>query len=127
VALTWLQGLGDFRAPALLHLAELPVFLTLLWLLAAQWGLVGAAVAWLSRMSLDAICLFALCRRQRGDWPWRFWLAGSVLGLAPFLLSDWHSAAGRLTAWFIVMLGATLAAWRTQPWLARNLLARGAG
>jgi O-antigen/teichoic acid export membrane protein len=126
VALTWLHGTGDFRAPALLHLAEMPIFLLLLWLLAAQWGLVGAAVAWLSRMSLDAICLFALCRRQRGDWPWRFWLAGGVLGLAPFLLSDWHSCAGRLTVWIVVMLAAGLAAWRAQPWLARNLLARGA-
>lgn len=65
VPLTWLHGAGRFRAPALLHCAELPLFLAALWLLTQQWGLTGAALAWLGRMIADAAALFWLCRRER--------------------------------------------------------------
>lgn len=65
VPLTWLHGAGRFRAPALLHCAELPLFLLALWLLTAQWGLMGAALAWLLRMVGDAAALFWLCRLER--------------------------------------------------------------
>lgn len=65
VPLTWLHGTGRFRAPALLHCAELPLFLLALWLFSAQWGLMGAAMAWLLRMVADAAALFALCRLDR--------------------------------------------------------------
>jgi len=65
VPLTWLHGAGRFRAPALLHCAELPLFLAALWLLTQQWGLIGAALAWLGRMVADAAALFWLCRLER--------------------------------------------------------------
>lgn len=118
VALTWLHGRGDFRSPALLHLVELPVFIALLWLLTAQWGLLGAALAWLSRMSLDTICMFAMCGAQRDAWPWRPWLLGSLLSLSPFLLSGWDSTAGRLLVWLVVLGTAVAVVWRIRPWRA---------
>ncbi|WP_457445540.1 flippase [Roseateles sp. P5_E4] len=65
VPLTWLHGAGRFRAPALLHCAELPLFLLALWLLSARWGLMGAATAWLLRMVGDAAAMFWLCRLER--------------------------------------------------------------
>lgn len=65
VPLTWLHGTGRFRAPALLHCAELPLFLLALWLLSTRWGPMGAAVAWLLRMTGDAGALFWLCRLDR--------------------------------------------------------------
>jgi len=111
VALAWLHGAGNFRAPALLHLAEFPVFMGLLWLLCARWGLEGAAIAWLSRMSLDAICLFALCRLQRGGWPVRAWMGGGLLGLVPFLFSGWGSGGGRLLVWSLVSLTVVGVVW----------------
>lgn len=63
--LTWLHGAGQFRAPALLHCAELPLFLLALWLLSARFGLLGAALAWLIRMCADAALLFLIVRWQR--------------------------------------------------------------
>ncbi|MDR7271857.1 O-antigen/teichoic acid export membrane protein [Pelomonas saccharophila] len=65
VPLTWLHGAGRFRAPALLHCAELPLFLAALWLLTVHWGLMGAALAWLGRMVVDAAALFWLCGQAR--------------------------------------------------------------
>lgn len=65
VPLTWLHGAGQFRAPALLHCAELPLFLLALWLLSARFGLLGAALAWLIRMCADAALLFLIVRWQR--------------------------------------------------------------
>jgi O-antigen/teichoic acid export membrane protein len=65
VPLTWLHGAGRFRAPALLHCAELPLFLLALWLFTSHWGLIGAAMAWLLRMAADAAALFWLCRLER--------------------------------------------------------------
>jgi O-antigen/teichoic acid export membrane protein len=65
VPLTWLHGAGRFRIPALLHCMELPLFLMALWLLIPMWGLIGAAIAWLGRMLVDAAALFWLCRLER--------------------------------------------------------------
>lgn len=65
VPLTWLHGAGHFRTPALLHCFELPLFLLALWLFSNHWGLLGAALAWLLRMSVDAALLFLLVRRER--------------------------------------------------------------
>lgn len=65
VPLTWLHGAGHFRAPALLHCIELPLFLMALWGLCRHGGLLGAALAWLLRISADAALLFWLVRRER--------------------------------------------------------------
>ena len=47
---------------AKLHLAELPFFLIILFVLVGQYGVVGAAVAWVLRITFDAVGLtwFAL-------------------------------------------------------------------
>jgi O-antigen/teichoic acid export membrane protein len=121
VPLTWLHGMGRFRAPALLQLAEFPLFMGLLWLLCARWGLVGAAVAWLARMTLDAMCLFFMCRLQRGGWPSRAWMAAGLMGLAPFLLSGWDPLGGRLLVWTLVLLMVLGAAWRRRGTLLERL------
>lgn len=65
VPLTWLQGAGHFRAPALLHCFELPLFLLALWVFSTRWGLLGASLAWLLRMICDAVLLFLLVKRER--------------------------------------------------------------
>lgn len=62
VPLTWLQAAGRSRAPALLHCIELPFFLLALWLLSSHWGVIGAALAWFARVSIDAAALFWLCK-----------------------------------------------------------------
>ncbi|MFH7042856.1 flippase [Paucibacter sp. JuS9] len=67
VPLTWLHGAGQYRAPALLHSAELPLFLLALWVFTTHWGVMGAALAWLLRMVTDSAALFWLCRRARRE------------------------------------------------------------
>lgn len=86
---TLIQAAGRPRDMALLHLAELPVFLALLWVLTARWGIVGTALAASLRLGLDALAIFALARRGglAGAWRWGeaalpAVLAIAVLGLA---------------------------------------------
>ncbi len=54
-----LQGAGRADVPAKLHVIEVPLYLGTLWLLLGRFGLVGAAAAWLARMLVDALALFA--------------------------------------------------------------------
>jgi len=61
-----IQGIGRPDTTAKLHLLELPVYLTTLWWLVHMWGIVGAAVAWLGRVALDALLLFIVAERSLG-------------------------------------------------------------
>lgn len=123
VALAWLHAAGRFRAPALLQLAELPLFMALLWGLSSRWGLQGAALAWLSRMTLDAICLFVMCRLERARWPARRWIVAGLLGLSPFLLAAWAPLAGRVGAWCLALAAVLgLAWWRRGALLGRAVV-----
>ncbi len=59
----WLHAQGRFRATALLHMIELPLYIGLLMLLLARLGVVGAAIAWTARVALDSAALVWLARR----------------------------------------------------------------
>ncbi len=59
VPFTFLQGIGRPDIPAKFHLAEIPVYLLILWPLIRSWGIEGAAVAWGIRVALDTTLLFA--------------------------------------------------------------------
>lgn len=61
--LTALHSRGRARPVALLHVAELPLYLAGLTLLVRSFGLVGAAWAWTLRSVVDCACLFLLARR----------------------------------------------------------------
>jgi O-antigen/teichoic acid export membrane protein len=71
VPYTFVQGIGRPDIAAKLHLVELPIYLAALVWFTKTYGIVGAAIAWTLRMTLDAILLFAitrgfLSRRGRG-------------------------------------------------------------
>jgi len=53
-----LQGVGRPDIPAKFHLLELPLYLGMAWGLISHWGIVGAAIAWVLRVVLDALLLF---------------------------------------------------------------------
>jgi O-antigen/teichoic acid export membrane protein len=57
------QGASRPDLTAKLHLVELPLYLLVLWALIKGFGLEGAALAWVLRVSLDASVLFYLARR----------------------------------------------------------------
>jgi O-antigen/teichoic acid export membrane protein len=64
VALTLVQGSGRPDLGARLHLVELPLYLAAVWLLIRSHGIEGAAIAWLGRVTVDAVALFFLAARQ---------------------------------------------------------------
>ena len=53
----FIQATGRSDIPAKLHIIELPIYLTLLWFLTMNFGLMGAAIAWLSRVVADFFVL----------------------------------------------------------------------
>jgi O-antigen/teichoic acid export membrane protein len=53
-----LQSLERPDLSAKIHLVELPVYLAGLFYLTNRWGALGAASAWLLRVSFDSICMF---------------------------------------------------------------------
>jgi O-antigen/teichoic acid export membrane protein len=66
VPFTLLHARGNPRLTALFHLAELLLYFLALWILSAQFGLVGAALAWLARVLLDWFLLHVAVRRLYG-------------------------------------------------------------
>jgi O-antigen/teichoic acid export membrane protein len=63
VPFAFLQGVGRPDLTAKLHLAELPLYLILLWWLIGTRGIEGAAIAWVARVTVDTLILFGLARR----------------------------------------------------------------
>jgi len=57
-----LQSHGRADLNAKVHLIELPVYLLMLWLSITHWGIIGAALAWVVRISADTLALFMLGR-----------------------------------------------------------------
>ena len=57
------QAAGRADVTAKLHLVELPLYLTALWWLIAQFGIEGVAMAWVARVTFDTIVLFILANR----------------------------------------------------------------
>lgn len=58
VPFTAIQSSGHSKKTALIHLAEFPFFLLLLMWLVNVYGPLGAALAWLLRMSVDTVLMF---------------------------------------------------------------------
>jgi O-antigen/teichoic acid export membrane protein len=58
-----LQSAGRADIPAKLHTLEVPLYLAALWFLVGRVGLVGAAIAWLLRMLVDTLALYAAVPR----------------------------------------------------------------
>lgn len=57
-----IQSAGRPDLTAKVHLAELPLFLLLAWWLTSSYGIMGAAGAWVLRVSADALVMFAMSR-----------------------------------------------------------------
>jgi len=58
-----IQGSGRPDLTGKLHIAEIPVYLAGLWWLVSLNGIVGAAMAWLIRIVLDAVIMFVMAIR----------------------------------------------------------------
>lgn len=62
-ALTLINGLGRPDITGKFHLAELPIYVLMMWLLMPRFGLLGAALAWSLRTIGDTVILLATCPR----------------------------------------------------------------
>lgn len=60
IPFTVVQSSGRSDITALIHSIELPFFLILLWWLTSTYGAIGAAYAWLIRVLLDSVVMFAV-------------------------------------------------------------------
>lgn len=63
VAATLVQGVGRPDLSAKLHLLELPVYLPVLWWAIQHHGILGAAIVWTGRVTVDAALLFWISSR----------------------------------------------------------------
>ena len=113
-ALTLVHARGRPDISGKFHLAELPVYAVLLWLLLPRWGIVGAAWAWTLRASLDAVLLLAACPALlRESAPAVRRVATWLLALLPLLagVAMVESAAVRAT-----VCGAAIVVWSVVAW-----------
>jgi O-antigen/teichoic acid export membrane protein len=91
-----LEGIGRPDLPAKFYLIELPVSIAITWILVSQWGIVGGAVAWSFRVTLDAvlifIAVFKVCgfslRVMAGNNLIRSILALSMLGILLYFVKS---------------------------------------
>jgi O-antigen/teichoic acid export membrane protein len=109
-----IQAAGQPRVMALLHVAELPVFVAVLYGLTVQFGIVGTALAAALRNGLDAIAVLVLARRDVAPGPiaWRrallpAALAAALLGTA-LLPQNWPQTLALL---LVGLLGFGFFAW----------------
>jgi len=116
VPFTLIQSAGAARLTALIHIAEFPFFIALLWLLTMHYGAFGAACAWLARIVVDTALMFEVCRRLL-RWPLaailnppRLTLA--VLAAAAFAGMALPSPAWK-AAWLLLCTVAALVALRS--------------
>lgn len=84
VPFTLIQSFGQPRLVALVHSAELPVFILLLWWFTSTYGVIGAAIAWLIRMVIDSALMFYFTAELLNQPKWYFW---NKSFLTMFLLS----------------------------------------
>jgi O-antigen/teichoic acid export membrane protein len=59
---TFLEASGRPDVPAKCHLFELVIHLPVAWMLVGKWGIVGAAIAWTLRVTLDTLLLLVAAR-----------------------------------------------------------------
>jgi len=78
-----IQARGRADQTAILHLLELPLFLGAIYLLAREWGVAGAAIAWTLRILVDFVALLWLSRPRSA--PAASWSTRGVVALIVIL------------------------------------------
>ncbi|MCV2423099.1 flippase [Paucibacter sp. DJ2R-2] len=79
---TVLQGRGQARTTALIHVAEVLPFLILLAVLTHYFGIYGAAAAWLVRATVDTALMFYFCQQKLDFGPELFFTRQTIAVLA---------------------------------------------
>ncbi|QWA29930.1 flippase [Pseudomonas sp. RC3H12] len=110
VPLTLLQGTGSARAVALLQVIEIPIFLGVLWGLTLNFGVLGAAYAWVVRAVFDtAFMMYLACTKLDAPFMGRLTMvfAGVIVLLGVYsVVKDWGIAERLLVIGFVGVLSA---------------------
>jgi len=105
---------GDPRWMALLHLAEAPVFIALMFALTQRFGVLGTAAAWALRAAVDSLAVHAIARRRLLAAPVDSRLVVAALVLAPLALllplADW-TVLERVGMGALALAGFPLLVW----------------
>lgn len=64
MCMSMLHAAGLFKETALINMVELPVYFIALSVLVERFGVTGAAIAWVGRVTVDAALLYLLCWRS---------------------------------------------------------------
>jgi len=67
IPFTLIQGAGKAKVTALVHLAELPFFVLAIWWLLIEFGVIGAAFAWVLRLIVDTALMLYLASKISGE------------------------------------------------------------
>lgn len=104
-----IQGAGKPKLTALIHAAELPFFLGMLWWLASTYGILGAAIAWVLRITVDAVLMFSVSTTLLGHSP-KVLLNTKTLGMLILAICAFSGALFPSplirTFWFVAVLCA---------------------
>lgn len=114
IAFAQLQGAGRSDLTAKLHLVELPFYLVLVWWLISAYGIEGAAIAWVVRVSVDMLFLFGVSQRilptsTSGIRRMALLMGGALLTLA--LASLLQSIVMKAAFLLLMLVGFVLVAW----------------
>jgi O-antigen/teichoic acid export membrane protein len=85
-----IQAIGRPEVNAKIHALELPLYLALAWWMIGHYGILGAAIAWVLRVTVDTLCFFAVGYR--------------VLPCSPFTWRNVGAAAALLVGGCMVTL-----------------------
>lgn len=69
IPFAFIQGMGESKVTAQFHLFELAVYLPVLYVAIHAYGIIGVAVAWCIRGTLDAYLLFSYSHKKLTDFP----------------------------------------------------------
>ncbi|RJO61497.1 MAG: flippase [Dehalococcoidia bacterium] len=87
IAFALVHGAGRPDLTAKIHFIELPIYLLTFWLLVGSYGLIGAAIAWMVRVALDTLLLFAIAKRFLTISIATIWCMIFAIGGALFILA----------------------------------------
>jgi O-antigen/teichoic acid export membrane protein len=106
-----LQGEGAADLTAKAHLVELPIYALLLAVLLRQFGVVGAAMAWSARVTLDFAILDVAAQRRGAPSAHGTTVLGGAAVLLALVLAPSPSLALRGGLVALVAIGAAAALW----------------
>lgn len=108
-----IQADGRPDITAILHLIELPAYLVILWYALHAWGIVGAAVAWSLRVTIDCILLFLIAAfKVKCRIPNRLIIVGTVLICSCLILEKINNMVARGIVCALILGLIALWGWR---------------